>query len=1286
MAKRPGGQERQNQHVQCKLEPEAVFFWQRRRKDVAKLSFSLKTCRLKIVGEEEKRRRTAEVEIRLRTIEKNPGPRDKSERGKEERRKRRCERRKGKKIPKREKTMLNLTTWNVQRMSLGTHNKRKLRAVSEYSRTQDWDTVLLSEVLASGSGTIWLGENENLIAVIYTEKAAILLRGEALKSWCEQGQKLKLNKRTISVKTLGFTLTATYMPVWNGRNEAEIEEAREDLKRHVEWNKKDEILVIGGDFNAHIGANENREGVCGNFGLRTTNRQGQDLLSWCEDNDLCFVNSYYNHKRRGTWYNNALGRWYELDGFIMKNTDRHKLVRKVNTVQESTMSDHKPKRLKLELTKPKRKTSSQDKKIPKVQWEKLRLQEHADRYRQKVEEKIEEKELNGGLQREGVGWKDIADVTTEAAIEVCGTTERKIENPWMIGREEEIERMRTRISIAIERRNDLTSRIRESESIVEKARLEAERQPVREELKEARKDLKRKTARWEKDWWEEILNECREAGERGDQGTVYKNLKLLGTRGMSKAPETSNITTDEFKTHFQDISKDRFENTPEEIAEIVDKVEDISETENAVRWKELLDEIPSREEIISQMKKMKESAPGKDGVRMIYLLQGGPELLDRLISTIQDMFIKGADDWEGELKIGQVIPLFKKGDRNNTNNYRGVCLLAMGSRITARIAADRLRRWAEELNLLDDDQAGFRKKRSTADVTQIMVRIQEDARDLLKRAAASGEIIPDGKKPAARLLDLRKAYPRVNKPALWMILQKYGIGERFLRVIKDLHETTEYRIKSRTGESGSWIPNRGLREGCPSSPPLFNIFHQAVMRIGAKARKRKAEETDMDYGINFKFVPGSSFPSASQWEKQNSEAKRVKIDKGLFADDTTIVGKKEELEQGVTETKRIMSMFEERNNDDKEEHLDFGTDESANIRMLGSWMGESNDTSQRLKRGGAAWMKVKHRLKGSKMSKRMQARIVEACVESTVLFDCQARTWQIGEIKKLQSMMDKRYRQIWSRGTGPPLMQMQQEGKNMFDVRKDLGVKSLRCKIEKRVLERIGHVMRMKDDRIVKVTVLGWMEDLEATEKLPGKKRKTILYWKKLLREAGIDWTRIGMLTQERKDWKATVKERIDHLERWELERCKRATDNNMVRNMTTPNEEVYTCEYVDCRKICKSKAGLTIHRKKMHERSEEKVTFKCPGCHITLESEANLKNHQKSCTGQRSDDPDRRRCGNCQKEISRSNMARHTRTCGGRDLQVPRRPAGARVACDLCGQLITKANLARHKTLIHQQ
>ena len=68
----------------------------------------------------------------------------------------------------------------------------------------------------------------------------------------------------------------------------------------------------------------------------------------------------------------------------------------------------------------------------------------------------------------------------------------------------------------------------------------------------------------------------------------------------------------------------------------------------------------------------------------------------------------------------------------------------------------------------------------------------------------------------------------------------------------------------------------------------------------------------------------------------------------------------------------------------------------------------------------------------------------------------------------------------------------------MYDVRTRLGVKSVQWMIEKKVLERVGHVMRMKDESLAKVAMLGWYKKLEEVSKAPGKKRKTVLYCKRI--------------------------------------------------------------------------------------------------------------------------------------------------------------------------------------------
>ena len=316
---------------------------------------------------------------------------------------------------------------------------------------------------------------------------------------------------------------------------------------------------------------------------------------------------------------------------------------------------------------------------------------------------------------------------------------------------------------------------------------------------------------------------------------------------------------------------------------------------------------------------------------------------ERVVRVIKFLWTEGAEKWEEGIKRGLIIPLYKmKGDRNDPNNYRGVCLLSMGRRIVARIVATRLKAWAEDMGLLDDNQAGFRKGRSTADATQVMMRLQEDAEDLKKRRGDA--TADDDLTPSARLLDLTKAYPRVNKPALWRLLERYGLEGDFLRLLREMHETAEYVVRGKEVNSDSWKPERGLTEGCPSSPDLFNIYHQAPMRIAEKARKIKAEESGKTAGIVVRWVPGSAFPSEKSWEKGCSEAVEIVVEKSLFADDTTAVGDKKELEEGV----RVMK-FEERCHDGKEEVLDFGTEEGGKVRMLGCWMGWEEDLKNRRK-------------------------------------------------------------------------------------------------------------------------------------------------------------------------------------------------------------------------------------------------------------------------------------------------------------------------------------------------
>ena len=74
--------------------------------------------------------------------------------------------------------------------------------------------------------------------------------------------------------------------------------------------------------------------------------------------------------------------------------------------------------------------------------------------------------------------------------------------------------------------------------------------------------------------------------------------------------------------------------------------------------------------------------------------------------------------------------------------------------------------------------------------------------------------------------------------------------------------------------------------------------------------------------------------------------------------------------------------------------------------------GHERGVNMRLRRAGGLWVKVKEQLKYTRLSKKWLASIVQACVESALLFDCQARVWWKKDVMSLQKWMDKCWRYV----------------------------------------------------------------------------------------------------------------------------------------------------------------------------------------------------------------------------------------------------------------------------------
>ena len=70
-------------------------------------------------------------------------------------------------------------------------------------------------------------------------------------------------------------------------------------------------------------------------------------------------------------------------------------------------------------------------------------------------------------------------------------------------------------------------------------------------------------------------------------------------------------------------------------------------------------------------------------------------------------------------------------------------------------------------------------------------------------------------------VDLSKAYDVVPHEAMFAKLHQIGVRGRMLAFIRVLYESSEVRVR---GSTTTFKLDRGLRQGCPLSPILFDIF------------------------------------------------------------------------------------------------------------------------------------------------------------------------------------------------------------------------------------------------------------------------------------------------------------------------------------------------------------------------------------------------------------------------------------------------------------------------------
>lgn len=98
-------------------------------------------------------------------------------------------------------------------------------------------------------------------------------------------------------------------------------------------------------------------------------------------------------------------------------------------------------------------------------------------------------------------------------------------------------------------------------------------------------------------------------------------------------------------------------------------------------------EPPSLAEVLNAIKTMKNNkAAGPNGIPAEILKNGGPDLLKH----IHALLLKIWQEEKAQLRDALIVSIFKKGDKADCGNYRGISLLSTIGKALARVLVNRL--------------------------------------------------------------------------------------------------------------------------------------------------------------------------------------------------------------------------------------------------------------------------------------------------------------------------------------------------------------------------------------------------------------------------------------------------------------------------------------------------------------------------------------------------------------------------------------------------------------------